>query len=341
MGARKTLLDLAVGLDPQGRTAKVYEVLTEKAPILNDAVAFPSNAPMGNLVTVRTGLPAIRKVRINQGIAASKSTKTQRTDSIGTYGGRSELDKKLMHMHGSDIVNAERWNEDRAFIEAMAQALTRDIFYGDENIETAGMTGLAPRMNALGSLIRNSQVYSMGSVSGGDGTSIYVVDWGQDGAHLIYPRDRDQGGSGADELTKLGMRVEPLAGDVEVRDADGNPFRALITEYYCYLGLTIKDPRRVARLANIDTSDANLVSPTQGTLHDRVIDLLEGMPPADGFNRVMYVTRSIKAGWTKQSMNKSNVWLSMGEYNGKLNLMFQGIPVRAVDAISSAESTVS
>lgn len=338
---RKTLLDVAVGLNPDGRPARVFEVLNQKWPILTDAPAFPSNAPMGNRVTIRTALPTVSRLRINQGIVPSKSAKTQRIDTIGMLGGRSEVDKKMLRIYGSDIVNNERWTEDRAFIEAMGQQCVTDLLYGDENVDSASMTGLAPRMAALNSLIKNSQVFSMGSVTGGDGTSIYVVDWGEDGAHLIYPKDGEMSGSGGGELAAAGLRVDPKKDPIQVLDAAGNFFDALVTEFDWFVGFTVKDPRHIARLPNIDTSDANLTSPTQGTLHDRLVDMLTNMPSADGFQRVLYCTRSILAAFYKQLQNKANVWLSMQEYLGKPMLHFQGFPLRAVDAISAAESTVS
>lgn len=338
MPNRKTLLEIVQGLDPNGHSAKIMEVLNEKAPILSDAHAMPSNAQMGNRVTIRTSLPGVGRVRINQGIAPTKSSKMQRTDTIGIYAGRSEIDRKLLFTHGQAIVNAERYKEERAFVESLAQTVTADLLYGNEKVDSAGMTGFMPRLASLASSFKDSVVMSMGSVTGGDGTSILVVDWGEDGAHLIYPRDGEKVGG---EPGMAGLRVEAFKEPRDIEDAQGNRFLGFITEFHWFVGLSVEDPRRIARLANIDVSDANLASPTQGLLHDKMIDLLTQMPPADGVTRVIYVPRVIEAAWMKQLQNKSNVWLTMAEYNAKQALHFWGYPVRSVDRFSVAESTVT
>jgi hypothetical protein len=110
-----------------------------------------------------------------------------------------------------------------------------------------------------------SQVWSMGSVVGGDGTSMYIVDWQADrGCHWIYPAESASGGLIADDK-----------GEIPVNDVDSNPFFAAVTEYMWAIGLAVEDPRRIARIANIDVSDANLgASATQGQLSDKLIDVL-------------------------------------------------------------------
>lgn len=338
MPARLTFAEIAKGQDPNGHAAKIFEVLSEKFPILTDAPAYPSNAMMGNRVTIRTGLPAVQKVRINEGIQPTRSSKAQRIDTIGMYAGRSELDRRLLMTAGPELVNAERWNEERAFTESMGQAVVRELLYGSEKVDSAGMTGFMPRLAALSSSIRGSTVLSMGSVSGGDGTSILVVDWGQDGAHLIYPRDGQKIGKAA---PLAGLYVDAISEPMEATDPNGRKFRALVTEFHWLVGLTVKDPRHIGRIANVDVSDANVASPTQGLLNDKMIDLLTNMPPADGFTRVIYVPRTIEAAWMKQLQNKSNIWLTMMDRMSKPTLHFWGYPVRSVDAFSLAESTVS
>ena len=338
MPNRLTLLVIMRSQDPQGHPAKVMELLSEKFPILTDAIALPSNAQMGNSVTVRTSLPTVQKLRINQGITPSRSSKTQRVDTIGMYAGRSEVDRKIQFTHGVAALNAERYKEERAFVESMGQTVVRELLYGNEKIDSAGFTGFMPRLNTLYTGIRDSNVMSMGTVSGGDGASILVVDWGQDGAHLIYPRDGERVGG---EPGLAGLRVEAFKEPRDIEDDQGRRFLGYITELHWLLGLSIEDPRHVGRIANIDVSDANLPSPTQGNIHDKMIDLLTQMPSADGMTRVAYVPRVLEAAWLKQLQNKSNVWLTMQEYHDKQTLHFWGVPVRSVDAMSIVESTVT
>ena len=326
---RGTLLDVAKQTDPNGMPAQIIEVLEEQNPILMDAPAFPANAPMGNRVTLRSSLPDVHYTKVNQGTVRSKSSTEQRVDTMGILVGLSEVDRKMIEVLGEGRYNAYRRGEDLAFAEAMGQRNATTMLYGDELTADAEFTGLAPRLNALATSITGSQVHSAGAVVGGDGTSIYVVDWGERTAHVIYP-----------EGSTAGVKTMNH-GKQRVTDAAGNPFMADVTEHILTAGLTVKDPRHIGRLANIDISDANLASPTQGNLIEKLIDLLTPMPNPGGAQRVLYCHHKIEAAWYKQALNKSNAALSIRDYLGKPMLHFWAYPIRRLDRISASETDVS
>lgn len=329
---RGTLLDIAKRKDPDGSIAMIYEVLNQKNPILQDAPAFPSNAPMAQRVTLRSSLPTVQFAKFNQGTTRSKSSVKQRVDTIGFIDGLSEVDCRLVKVSGRAAVNAHRDSEDKAFVEAMNQLVALTVLYGDELTSPQSFTGLAPRLNALATDIAGPQVRSLGTVVGGDGTSIYVVDWGEDGCHMIYPKDG--------ENVAAGLSIEDK-GEQPVQDPESKTFYAEVTQFNWLVGLTVKDPRRINRLCNIDTSDANLEFPTQGSLVMSLIDMWAAMPSKTGFNRVLYTHREIAAAFHKQALNKTNVALSIQEYLGEPMAHFMGCPIRTLDQMSKAESTVS
>lgn len=331
MSDRTTLLDIAREQDPKGGPAKVYEILNELDPILQDAPAYPSNAEMAEKVTLRSSLPTVQSAKVNKGTARSKGTSVQRVDTIAFVDARSEVDCRIEKIKGASAVAARRMNEDRAFMEAMRQHVANLMFYGDELTSPEDFTGLAPRMSALATAITGSQISSMGTVVGGDGTSMYIVDWGEAGAHLIYPRDGNH---------VAGLTVEDK-GEQPVEDENGDPLFAYVTMYNWLVGLTVKDPRHVARIANIDLSDAMLSVPTQGELWEKLNDVFSMMPPAAGMRRVIYCPRQIEGAFTKQASNKANAALQWGEWLGEKTAFFRGAPIRSCDAISTAESTVS
>lgn len=325
---RANLLDLAKELDPNGSPAMIAEVLNETNPIVQDAPVYPSNAMMGNRVTLRSSLPTVPWGKLNKGAIRSKSSVRQQVDAIGYLHGLSEVDARHRKILGEAAFNRHRWLEDKTFIESMNQTVASTILYGDEKTNPLGFTGLAPRLATLNpDTITDSRVRSMGTVTGGDGTSIYVIDWSEDTCHLTYPMNS----------STVGLEVEDL-GKQRVDDVDGNPFTAYVTEFHWMVGLTVKNPRHIARLANIDVSDANVASPTQGTLIYAMIDLLVGMPQQKG-TRVAYTDRRIVGALMKQA--KTNAEVSIAEWQGQQTPHILGIPVRALDQISIAESTVS
>ena len=69
---RLTLLDIARQSDPQGAAARIAKVLTQVNPILQEIPWLPSNAPLGNRVTVEVSLPSVAWGKINKGISHSK-----------------------------------------------------------------------------------------------------------------------------------------------------------------------------------------------------------------------------------------------------------------------------
>lgn len=330
---RSTFTDLARATDPNGAPAQVFEIMNLVNPMIEDAPAYPSNAPLGNRVTIRTSLPTVQGAKINKGTTKSKGTTEQRTDAIGLIDGRSEFDRKIRKTMGSKHYEAERMRQDRSFAESLAQYLANLLLYGDIRTDETAFDGHATRMSSLnqGATQSASQVWSMGAVVGGDGSSMFIIDWGPDTAHLVYPEEGE--GSG-------GLTVENLE-NIPVLDQDSVSFQGDVTQYLWAVGLTIKDPRHVARIANIDISDANLATPTQGNLVDKLIDVLEEMPPPGNAQRMIYCPRRVRAAFIKQANNKSNMALTMGQYLNKPIPMYDGLPLRRADAISVAETTVS
>ena len=328
---RMNLLDVALRTDPDGKAATIIEVLSQSNPILQDAPAYPSNAQMGNRVTIRAALPTVGYRKINQGSVRSKSGARQKIDTIGFLDGRCEVDVRERKILGEAGFNAQRIGENKAFIEAMSQKAAYTMIYGNELLYEAAFTGLQPRLETAATAITGSQVAKHhSSPSGSDYTSIYVVDWGEDFVHLIYPRD----GGGA----VVGLDVRDL-GEQSVLDVDSNPFQALVTVYEWMLGLTVKDPRRIGRIANIDVSQA--LTDTSTLLKTTISGVLTGMPPKNGANRVLYCSRNIYQALENQVESKANVMFGYEDYLGEKILHVRGNPIRIVDQISEAESTIT
>lgn len=328
MADRLTLLDIAKQSDPDGGPAQVAEVLSETNPILQDAPAYAANAPTGNRVTLRSALPTVDFTRINQGVVRSKGATKQAVDTIGLIAGLSEVDSKLRRIVGAANFDAARKNEDDGFLESISQLLARTMFYGDELTNEAAFTGLMPRMNALATAITGSQVIGGGAVGGQtDVTSMYIVDWGERACHLIYPENSTAGIETRDR------------GEQRVTDVDGNPMMAFVTAYDVSLGLTVKDPRHIARVANCDISVQT--ADTTMALGLLLIDALNSMAAVGGNTRVIYTHRLLVAAFYKQAINKSNAALSIRDYLGKPTPYFWDVPIRRCDEISASETIIT
>lgn len=331
---RTTLLDFILAKNCDGTLAETVELMSQLSPILQDSHVVPANAPYGNTTTYRRALPTVGTAKLNKGVIRSKSAQDKRQDTIGYFAGRSEVDARFRKIEGDAVYAGKRRDEDQAFEEALVQLVTNTFFYGDVKTDEASFDGLAPRMAALnaGADITASQVWSMAggqAVVGADGFSMFVVDWGERATRLIFPPN-----------TVGSLDVQDL-GDIPVVDADGASMQAGVTLYDWFIGVSVKDPRHIARLANIDLSDSALDTPLQGKIFDKMEQIFSLMPEPGGSNRVIYCPLRAYASFLKQARTVSNLALSMGEYLGKPTPMMWGYPLRRSDQLSVTESTVS
>lgn len=337
---RSTFLDIQKMIGQDGKPLPIAETLNQVNKALQDAPILPSNAPLGHRVTYRLGLPAISTGKVDRGIPKSKSTTTQSNESMGFFTARSEVDLKQRHMLGDEMFDAHRATLDAAYAEAFAQFVTAQLFYGSVLSDEATFEGFIPRMPNLqrpfpGPTGNGSQVMSNGIVTGGDGTSIIVVDWAPRGCHLIYPMGSKSGG-----LTEI--NYDDAMG-IPVTDVNGLQFQAAVTEWIWNIGLAVEDPRRMARIANVDIADASLgANATQAQIIDSLIELTALMPDPAGFNRVAYMHPLLLSAFHKQTIHTTNTLLiHLSEYLGALTPHFEDIPFRRVDQLLSSEGTVS
>jgi hypothetical protein len=316
-----TLMDVARRTDPSGKISAIVEMLQATNEILTDMPWVEGNLPTGHKTTVRTGLPAVAWRLLNYGVPKSKSQTVQVTDTTGMLEAYAEVDKDLAILNGN---TAEfRLSEDRAFVEAMNQEMARTVFYG-EKTKPEQFVGLAPRFSDP-SVPSGANVIDGGG-RGDDNTSIWLVVWGENTVHGIYPKG-----------SKAGLLQEDL-GEVTLEDGNGGLYQGFRSHYQWKCGLTVRDWRYVVRIANIDVSD--LAGSSAANLINLMIDAGE-VPPSMGMGRaVWYCNKTVRSALRKQILAKNNVNLTWDNVAGKQVLAFDGMPVRRCDAILNTEAAV-
>ncbi len=318
-----TLADWAKRSEPGGKIDKIIDILNETNEVLDDMLWMEGNLPTGHRTTIRTGLPSAAWRILYKGVQPSKSTTTQVDDTCGMLEAYAEVDKKLADLNGNA---AEfRLSEDRAFIEAMNQEMAQTLFYGNPVANPERFLGLAPRYNDMDA--DNGVNILSGGGSGGDNTSIWLVVWGQNTCHGIFPKG-----------TKAGLQHDDR-GQVTLSDDVGGLFEGYRTHYQWDCGLTLRDWRHVVRIANVDVSD--LAGGSGADLVDLMGEAIELVPNVQAGKPAFYMNRKVRTALRKQIRDKSNVNLTLETAAGKTVLSFDGIPVRRCDALSSAEAPVS
>lgn len=323
-----TMADVAKALDPDGKLAKVVEMMNQTNEILDDMPWIEGNLPTGHRTTIRTGLPQPTWRKLYGGVQPTKSTRAQVTDNCGMLEAYAEVDKALADLNSN---TAEfRLSEDRAHIEGMSQALADTIFYGDEGVTPERFTGLAPRFNKLtGSESADNMINAGGS--GGSCTSIWLIVWGENTVHGIYPKGSKAGLSMTDK------------GVVTIENVDGNNGRmeAYRSHYKLDCGLTVRDWRYIVRIANIKVATLTKDAATGADLLDLIAQAFEQVPSLQAGRPALYCNRTVKSFLRRQQKNSKNVQISMSDVTGRRVMMLDEVPVRRCDRILNTEATIS
>lgn len=325
-----TLADWAKRLDPDGKVPAIVEMLSQSNEILDDMLFVEGNLPTGHRTNVRTGLPTAAWKLINQGVQPSKSTTAQVDEMCGTLEAWSEVDKELAMLNGNTA--AFRLSEAQAFIEAMNQEMASTLIYGNSSTAPEEFTGLAPRYSAI-SGATNAQNVLTGSGSGSDNSSVWLVCWGSNTVHGIFPKGSKAGLQHFDH------------GEVTIQDATGiagSRLRAYQDQWQWKTGLALKDWRFAVRIPNIDISDLVANSGSQANLINLMIKAIHRIPALSMGRCAFYMNRTCKQQLDIQRRDDvAAAGMTYKDVDGKMVAHFRNIPIRTVDALLETESAVS
>lgn len=326
---RPTLLDVARVTDPNGKIAQVANILQQYNDVLDDIPWFEGNLPTGNTSTIQTSKAAPTKRVLNAGVAPTKSTTGQITDTCSIYENRSQIDIDVANLNGNTA--SFRMSQDRPMIEGFSDALSSDIIYGNSATDPTAFNGLAPRYASLATTYTTSgQILDAGG-QGSDNTSMWLVCWGDGKVKGIYPKG-----------SQAGLKYEDLGiQEVITNTTTMATMRAYVSWFQWKCGLAVEDYRSVVRIANIDVSalltagDSSDTSANLLKFMSRAIDML---PPGSNYNPVFYCNQTVRSMLRVKMQDKSNLHLKVEELAGVSGitrrpiLTYQGIPVRRIGA---------
>lgn len=331
------LVNVTKRMDPDGKIAKIAELLQQFNPILEDVPLVEGNLPTGHRTTVRADLPQATWRKLNYGVRPTKSTTAQVDDTIGMLEDYSEIDKDLAMLNGN---TAEfRMSEDKPHLESMSNDMAATIFYGDTIVNPERFHGLAPRYDQLGTPADKPEAtvnsaYLKHIIDGSDGspsadvqTSIWYIVWGDDKVHGIYPKG-----------SKAGLQSNNL-GEVTLFDNDGGRFQGFRTHYQWKMGLCVRDWRYIVRIANIELANMD-VTADQQNLYEAMIKAMYTVPDDAGTGK-FYASSAICAMLDIAAVNKGNAALGYANVFGKRVLSFRGVPIRKCKAILETEAVIT
>lgn len=328
-----TLMDHARRLDPDGKIARIAEMLNEVNEILDDLVFIEGNTTTGHKSTIRTGLPTVAWRQINRGVQPSKSQTRQQLFTAGIIEGLGRVDEELVNIAVDKA--AFRLSENAPFIEAISQTMATTLFYGNVETNPERFTGLSPYYSSLSATVDSSVNVINGGGSGDDNTSLWLVVWGENTIHAFYPRG-----------TKAGIEHNDLG--LQLVNDDQTPagqFRAFVDQYKDRLGLCVRDWRYAVRICNLDVSalaTAGDTSDSSANLLKFMLQAVNKVPSLRIGRAAWYCNKEVKTALDIKAYNKGNVNLTIESLeNGKTLTKFMGIPIRRCDKIVNTETVVS
>lgn len=307
-----SLVEQAKRIDPDGTQATIVEVLNRKmGGMLAEFPWLPSNSEFTNKTTRRGSLPSGSRRKLNAFVTPSTSRTTEIMDVIENLEDYSNVDKDLVDSMPSP--GMFRAGEADAFIEGLGQTIVGDVLYADSNADPDAMHGLSARMSTLDGRF----VIGEGG-SGSDVTSIYIVTPGQADVHFIYPKNMQ---------ANLGVKHTDLGEQTE-QDVDTKGLRQVYRDHYkIQMGLVVRNPRSIGRLANIETAGASNTFD-----EDNLITLLNNMN-INGNSRI-YANETIITQMQIRAKDKANIYYTIDGGDGLSGMppmRFQGVPIRKID----------
>lgn len=323
-----TLLDVTKRLAPNGAIDKIAEMLNMTNDIIDDMVFIECNDGTSHKSTVRTGLPTPTWRKLYGGVQPTKSTTAQVADACGMLEAYSEVDKTLADLNGN--TKEFRLSEDRPHIEGMGQEFVSTLFTGNEATEPEAFTGFGPRFNDQSAVNGENILTDATTPDNTDNSSIWLIVWGPDTVHGIYPKG-----------TKAGLEVHDK-GQVTIENVDGAGGRmeAYRTHFKWFVGLCVRDWRYVVRI-NFDSENLTKDAATGPDLPDLMAQALELVPSLQTGRAAFYMNRKSRSFLRRQiAAAVSASTLTMDQVGGKRVMFFDEVPVRRCDSITNTEAGI-
>jgi hypothetical protein len=313
-------------MDGQGTYIAAAKTLSRKCPLIAILPMMPSNQIMSNIGSRDAYLSTPGTRRFNEGVTPTATKTTPFTDPICIVEDYSEVDKALWMIQN----DPNRWREgkDQRKVETMTQKAENLLWYGNVATDTAGINGVCTRFNSLTRRPNSDTAWPYNTVSaggsGGDTTSIVVMQFGEGKVFGLYPKNLPGG-----------LTIEDL-GEV-TKEESGKLMQVLRTHFVWNFGLSIEDERCVQRISNIEVSGTTNIFD-----EDQLIVAINNLPDGGADpSTTIFVSRSVKNQLDIRAKDKNNVRYEMSEVWGQTVTKFRGVPVMLAEKLLETETAVA
>jgi hypothetical protein len=311
-------------LDARAQYIYAAKVLNRKCPLIERLPMVASNQIMSNIGTRESYLPAPGTRRFNEYISPTASHVTPFTDPIAMVEDYSKVDYNLWKIQNDP-------NKDSRKIEALTQKMESLILYGSLGTDPGAFNGLATRFNSLTYRPNGDTTWPInvidGGGSGGDTTSIFVLQLGPGMVYGIYPKNLPGGLNIQDKGQVTDMKTDTTVKYMEV----------LMTHFQWFMGLVVEDERCVVRIANLEVSGTSNIFDD-----DDLITAINNLPDSGNSpGTVILAGRKTRTQMQIRAKDKNNVNYNFETAFGRVVTTFMGIPVLLAEKLLETETAVA
>ncbi|MDO8596414.1 MAG: hypothetical protein Q7R45_07305 [Sulfuricaulis sp.] len=321
-----TLADIAKTQLPDGSIEQnVVQQLAQLNEINLDATWEEANGGTFHRSVIQTGYPEPTWRRFYEGVQPTKTSEAQVDEPIGMMENRSVVDADVLDMSPNPA--RTRFIQAQGILQGFSTSFCQTLMYGDVGTSPAKFNGILPRFDLL-SAASGENIVDAGGV-GSDNATIAFVNWSPQTVFCIYPRGVPAGVTRVDN------------GKQEILDSNTPPRRFTAYEeiFKQKCGLVVANWQHISVIRNIDKS-ALVAQSGAAALLELMAVAIEKIPASGGGRMAIYMNRTLKTMLRIQCMKQSNVYLTVGQEEGRPKLMFDGVPIRRVDQMAADEARV-
>lgn len=306
--------------------AQCINLMAQTNEIMEDLPWLEANQTEGHKTTIISELPEVYWTKLYEGVQPSKGKRTIVTDPVGMVESRSSVDARFAKIYSGDRLKQYRLSEAELHLEALSQEVCQTIFYGDMTSEGSKFNGLSMRYPTSTS----PNVINAGGTTGAM-TSIWVIAWGANSVHGLYPKG-----------DKSGVDREDL-GKITVADDDGGKYEALEEKFMWTCGLSVRDWRSVIRICNIPVANLGADFDDDDYINFRklLIEAKNMLPKTLIDKARIYCNNDVLTALEIQSTDPKGVMLTYGQpFDAKPVTRLHGLITRRCDQILNTETVI-
>lgn len=320
--AQETLLEVAKAMN-NNEVLSMAMVLARVNKMLEDMTQMEANNPNFHKSYISKSLPAGTLRIVNRGVTKELAAGAAQVDSIVVIESRNELDELQVSQAGKNGAKY-RAQKDVCFIEGLGQTIAHQAVYGTTLI-TGETTMSVDEIQGLSSRViakTAANAVDAGG-SGGDTSSVWVIEPGVGKVYFVYPNGY-----------QIGISKEDL-GRLTVFDTSNRAYMAWVSLFKGSIGLVVEDTRAIQRICNVETAgSSNIITA------EMIIDAVNRLPNR-GEGAYIYCNRTIAGYIEKAGLGTTaHPVIRGGEGNpwgsGRVT-DFQGIPIRMMEALVNTE----